>query len=350
MLGGGWVGFLLGGLLAVGAVGVLLIVRSLRRPPPEGSGAHDSSVGRPGNALAEYALPPRWVPGAGAPDPMPGPPGNALAEGVPRRGAFTPRWWQTTALLFALLGVVGLALGLYVGMAIFAGTWGRSGFGPLYVAEAIGVALAFVASALLATAREAFRPAKERRVDSRRGRRALPILFGFVFPFVAVYAGLYVAAAVRSHIEERAQAEHLRHIASPILEGPQRGLCAPPVYGVRGGFPVVRLTARLPWRGRYGWYALGEDQRGHAYVGRIDTTLAPGVTSLTLCLDRYEGKPCLPGDVAWPVRITFLNVRFMERYPIWSDERRGAPYAILDVRPGHRFLSIPAGTPGQSRH
>lgn len=56
--------YLVSGLLAIGAVGVVLILRSLRRPPPPAPGGARE-------APSEYAIPPLWVPGAEAPTPPP---------------------------------------------------------------------------------------------------------------------------------------------------------------------------------------------------------------------------------------------------------------------------------------
>jgi hypothetical protein len=78
MLPSEWVRYLVSGLLAVGAVGVALILRSLRRRPPPAAGPPPPVPGAAREAPAEYAIPPLWVPGAALPPPQPGAPRDTL--------------------------------------------------------------------------------------------------------------------------------------------------------------------------------------------------------------------------------------------------------------------------------
>jgi len=252
------------------------------------------------------------------------------AADAPRRVAFTSRWWQTTAIVLALLTPLGSALVVaWIGAAMIF-TWGNPDTLHLPALIALLTLLSISVAARVATVRERKRPPEETADAARRIRRATIILLCVVFVLLTSPAGLMLAGLYLEHTSTRAQLRDQLRDARPITAGPQVGFCAPPVYGVSDGLPMVRLTARLPRRGEYDWYAAAHDSMTHLYDAVIDTVLPAGVTTLTLHLESPRQTNRGQAKVAWPVNVDVIWVQAgAPDKPRRMVDRRRGPLAII---------------------
>jgi hypothetical protein len=111
------------------------------------------------------------------------------------------------------------------------------------------------------------------------------------------------------------------------------GLCAPPVYGLDGGLPTVRLTARLPRADHYGWTLEATDHAGKKLLAFEHMDLAAGVQTVPVTVHFADNAPVAPQDIAWPVVVTLLGVRSFHPDRVttseWEDHRVADTLAVL---------------------
>lgn len=152
----------------------------------------------------------------------------------------------------------------------------------------------------------------------------------WVVALIAGPAVLMILSARDSNEDARRYAENLAWSRRPIAVTDTAGLCAPPVYGSENGIPTVRLTARVPTAGPYGFQFDATDHAGLKLEGFQKAECEVGVHEVTLRARRAASADSLPGSaVQWPVVITHVSVRDMTPDSEWKDYRAADTLALL---------------------
>jgi len=221
---------------------------------------------------------------------------------------FGSRSCFVAGLAFAITSLVSFQLGARLALASMS-PWGvRASLGEAFLTGVlVGFGLPFIAGLLaliVVPFRENARPAA-----SAYARNIATWLVALVLGPATFVSLLAIGDAKAA----RANAELMVFNARPIVASDGPGLCAPPEYGSENGVLTVRLTARFPTAGLYGFYFRGKDAAGQDLMGFERVEFPAGVQSVTLKTRREWNTPIPdpvpPLHITWPVTVKELSVR-----------------------------------------